>query len=163
MEDLVAVEEVVGNLDNKQNRAYKETMARVFTSLTEREKALLGVPLLGGIVFGVFPLFPSLFAALFHFSGRDPYIYQLAGAATFGYAVVLFQAVKGNASWQEIKYVVVATLTFNVLSLYACFRSLTTTFEAVPVIYAITAASVIIVIITTWLIRKYRLAPQKKI
>lgn len=138
-------------------------MAKVLiTALTDRERAFLGVPLLGGIIFGLLPLYPQLFAALFHFSGKDGYIYQLAGAATFGYAVVLFQAVKGNASWQEIKYVVLATLTFNVLSLYACFRSLVIPSEALPVVYLITATSVVIVAITAWLLKKYGITPQKK-
>lgn len=131
------------------------------SSLSSVERALLGVPLAGGVVFGILPLIPALFATLFNFSGQDGYIYQLAGAATFGYAVVLWRAVFGTANWDEIKYAVVATLVFNLISLYACANAI---FSGHPqwVVYLILGFSITITAITGKLAMKYGLRPMGK-
>ncbi len=130
-------------------------------SLTSLDRKLLFVPLLGGIVFGILPLVPSLFAVLFGFSGLDGYIYQLAGAATFGYAIVLWQAVFGQASWDEIKYSVAATLAFNLISLYACANAILAGNPQL-VVYLILGFSVAITAITSRLVIKNGLQPNGK-
>lgn len=127
-------------------------------NLSSLEKALLGIPFLGGVFFGLFPfLAPALFASVFGFSGNDEYIYRLAGAATFGYAVVLFDAISGQATWNQMKYFVLATFVFNTLSIYACLRAILTPGEAVPVVYAIFVTSILILLITGSLLKKYGL------
>lgn len=123
-------------------------------SLSAIERKLLIIPLAGGLVFGILPLIPPLFASLFGFSGNDGYIYQLAGAATIGYAYPLFIAIKG-AAWDEIRFVIKATFAFNLLSLYACARALLTPGEARPVVYLITVTSIAIVFLTGSLLKKY--------
>ena len=63
--------------------------------LTGLEKLLLVIPLLGGLFFGLMPLLaPQLFAQISQATGDDAYIYRLAGAATFGYAVALIMAIR---------------------------------------------------------------------
>src|SRR5579884_1731585 len=121
------------------------------TRLSGLERWLLVVPLAGGLVFGLFPLlFPAAFAALTGFAGHDPFMYRLAGAATFGYAVALIGGIR-QGTWAAVRLVVIAVLTFNLGSLYACGAELlspSTQGGARPVVYLILATSIAIVAIT---------------
>src|SRR5712691_2520356 len=88
--------------------------------LTTLERWLIALPLAAGVVFGLFPLLaPEQFASLTGFPGNDPFIYRLAGAATFGYAVGLAFGLR-QGTWAAVKLMVIAVLTFNLASLYAC-------------------------------------------
>ncbi len=127
--------------------------------LSTLERWLLVIPLAGGLVFGLFPLLvPALFAMLTGYIGNDPYIYRLAGAATFGYAVALIMGIR-QGSWMAVRLVVIAVLTFNMASLYACASELispSTASGARPVVYLILATSIIIVATTGWMLYHHR-------
>src|SRR6185503_7783462 len=87
--------------------------------LSSLERNLLLLPLAGGLVFGLGPfLFGSAVGAAVGFPGNDAFIYRLAGAATFGYAVALIVGLlQGN--WAPMRSVVIAILTFNLASIFA--------------------------------------------
>lgn len=123
--------------------------------LTQLERILLVVPLLGGAFFGVFPfILGGASGPVFGFSGNDSFIYRLAGAAAFGYAVALFMGIRAG-DWIPLRFVIIATLVFNLGSLYACLTAIgggASNF----VIYAITFTSILIVLICVWLLYSHR-------
>lgn len=127
--------------------------------LSRLERWLLVLPLAGGLVFGLFPLLvPVTFASLTGFSGNDPFIYRLAGAATFGYAVALGLGLR-QGTWAAVRLVVIAILTFNLASLYACVFELlspSTNGGVRLVVYLILATSIAIVAITGSLLYRHR-------
>lgn len=135
------------------------TKVRTATQLTTLERALLVVPLLGAIVFGILPLFFSQqFASLFGFSGSDTYLYRLAGAVTLGYVPGLLLAIL-QGEWTPVRLVVIATLVFNLGSLYAIAVAVLTN-TAQPIAYAIAIASILIIAITLWLLNQHRDVPR---
>src|SRR5690242_16606782 len=96
------------------------TITQTQAALQTRDRAFLTLPLLAGAFFGVAPFFfTALFARATGYTGHDPYIYELAGAATLGYAVALFVAVR-QPRFEGARIVAIATLAFNLASLYAC-------------------------------------------
>jgi hypothetical protein len=102
------------------------------------------LPLAAGVFFGVIPLlFPQVLAAWTGYPGNDPYIYWLAGAATFGYAVALAFGLR-QRDWAPVRLLVVAVLTFNLASLYACALEIAGG-AAQPVVYLILGASTLFV------------------
>jgi len=123
------------------------------TELSPAERGLLALPMLGGIVFGILPLFFSkLLAALTGAPGNDPYIYWLAGAATFGYAVALGMGLR-QAAWAPLRLVAAAVLTFNLGSLYACAMEIAGG-QAQPLVYLILLASLGFIAISASLLRR---------
>lgn len=127
--------------------------------LTGLERALLVIPLLGAIVFGVLPLFFSAqFASLVGLSGSDTYLYRLAGAVTLGYVPGLLLAIL-QGEWSSVRLVVIATLVFNIGSLYAIAVAVLTN-TAQPIAYLIAIASILIVGITLWLLNKHWDVPR---
>ncbi len=93
-------------------------------ALSNLERVLLLLPTAGGLVFGIFPfLLGGVFGAVLGFPGNDSFIYRLAGAATFGYAVALILGLR-QGDWSALRLVVIGTLTFNVASIYACVTQL---------------------------------------
>jgi hypothetical protein len=129
------------------------------TRLSTLERWLIVLPLAAGIVFGLFPLLaPEQFASLTGFPGNDPYIYRLAGAATFGYAVGLAFGLR-QGTWAAVKLIVIAVLTFNLASLYACGLEIIhpTTFGGTrPVVYLILVTSLFFVAMTGTLLYRHR-------
>lgn len=124
------------------------------SELTTLERILLLVPLAGGAVFGIFPfLLGGAFGSVLGAPGNDSFIYRLAGAAAFGYAVALALGIRENR-WQELRLVVLATLVFNLGSLLACFNAISSG-NAFPVVYAILGTSILISAITLWLLSRY--------
>src|SRR5690349_17133635 len=90
------------------------------TQLNAIERWFLVLPMAAGIFFGLIPLFlPQALAAWTRYPGNDHYIYWLAGAATFGYAVALGLGIRQYA-WPPVRLLVVAVLAFNLASLFAC-------------------------------------------
>ena len=135
------------------------TGAALLERLTPQEKLLLAVPLLGGLVFGFLPLLaPGLLARLAGAAGNDPFIYRLAGAATLGYAVALLLALRQEA-WLPARIVVIATLTFNLGSLYAIALAILDG-SATWIVYAILVASISITAITASLLRRHSAVPE---
>ena len=116
-------------------------------------RGLLAIQCLAATFFGAFPLVaPGEFARLFSLVGDEPYLYRLAGAATFGYAVVgLVGAVR--PSWRSLRIPIVATFTFNVAAVAACLASIDETGLApLPALVAL-AASLFAVLSASWLYR----------
>lgn len=135
------------------------TTLRTPTALTSLERVLLLVPTAGGLVFGLaLLLVPAAFAQSAGGTGHDPIIYRLAGAATLGYAVALLSAI-ARGTWRAAHLLVVATLGFNVASLYACAVELAGG-RATPVVYLMLGTSLVIVGITTGLLVRHRTAPR---
>ncbi len=133
--------------------------AALLERLTSQEKLLLVVPLLGGLVFGFLPLLaPGLLARLAGAMGNDPFIYRLAGAATLGYAIAILLALR-QVAWLPVRIVVIATLTFNLGSLYAIALAILDG-SATWIVYAILVASISITAITASLLRRHGAAPQ---
>ncbi len=127
-------------------------------TLTGLEKLLLVVPLLGGLFFGLMPLLaPKLLAQISAAPGNDPYIYRLAGAATLGYAIALIMAIIGG-QWLPARIVVIATLTFNLASIFAIAMTILGG-AAAWIVYAILVASITITAITAWMLYRHRPAP----
>lgn len=123
--------------------------------LSSLERILLVVPLLGGLVFGILPLFFSMqFATLLGFSGNDTYLYRLAGAVVLGYVPGLLLAIL-QGQWTSVRLVVIATLVFNIGSLFAIAMAVITG-TASPIVYAILAASVLIIGITVWMLKTHQ-------
>jgi hypothetical protein len=129
------------------------------TRLGSLERWLLVIPLAGGLVFGLLPLLvPQAFASFTGFPGNDPFIYRLAGAATFGYAIALILGIR-QGTWAAVRLVVIAVLTFNLASLYACGFELispSTAGGAKPVVYLILVTSIAIVAITGSMLYRHR-------
>jgi hypothetical protein len=129
--------------------------------LSGLERTLLLLPIVGGLVFGLLPfLLGGAFGAMFGASGNDSYIYRLAGAATFGYAVALIMGL-GQSEWAPLRLVVVATLTFNLASIYACAAELIGGNTNI-LVYLILGTSVAISAISIWLLNRHAGASQTK-
>lgn len=128
--------------------------------LSVLERILLVIPLVSGLLFGLFPLLsPGAFASVTAgIPATDPFIYRLAGAATFGYAVALAFGLR-QGTWAAVRLIVIAVLTFNLASLYACgieIASPSTMGGTKPVIYLILAASLALIAITATLLYRHR-------
>jgi hypothetical protein len=91
-------------------------------------------------------LLGGAFGEALGFSGNDTFIYRLAGAATLGYAVSLTMGLRQD-DWRQLRLVVVATLAFNVASIYACVAQLMAG-DGNLVIYLILGTSIAITAIT---------------
>lgn len=129
------------------------------TLLSDWERALLVLPALAGLFFGLFPLLlPEVLAAVFQFPAVDIYIYRLAGAATLGYGVALAIGVF-QKQWLTVRLPVIATLVFNLASLYACGIEI---FQGhVPYsVYLILASSLLFVVISTLLLVRHAGVPR---
>jgi hypothetical protein len=130
------------------------------TRLSSLERWLLVLPIIGGAIFGLFPLLaPGQFAAITTgYPGNDAFIYRLAGAATLGYAVALILGVR-QGTWAAVRLMVIAVLTFNLASLYTCLYELispSSNREIVLVVYFILVVSILVVAITGWMLYRHR-------
>jgi hypothetical protein len=124
------------------------------TKLSTLERTLLLLPIAGGLVFGVFPLlFGGAFGAVLGAPGNDSYVYRLAGAATLGYAVALILGLR-QGDWAPLRLVVIATLTFNLASIYACLVHVVTG-TANFFVYLIFGTSIAITAITLWSLNRH--------
>src|SRR6516225_7914647 len=93
------------------------------SALSDRERALLLVPVLGGLVVGLLLYeFPRAFARAAGGAGSDPLIARLAGAAVLGYAAALAYALY-RRRWIAARLPVLATVAFGVAALYACLAA----------------------------------------
>jgi hypothetical protein len=124
------------------------------TKLTRLERALLLLPMAGGLVFGLGPfLFGSAVGAAVGFPGNDAYLYRLAGAAAFGYAVALIMGIR-QGEWAPLRQVVIGTLTFNLASIFACVVALVAG-DTNIFVYLILAASILFIAITLALLNRH--------
>ncbi len=124
------------------------------TKISSLERTLLLLPLAGGLVFGALPfLFGGAFGRALGAPGNDSFIYRLAGAATFGYAVALMMGLR-RGDWAPMRLVVIATLTFNLASIFACIVELVAGNTNIFV-YLILGTSIVITGITTWMLNRH--------
>jgi len=124
------------------------------TQLSKRERILLLLPMAGGLIFGLGPfLLGSTVGAAVGFPGNDAFIYRLAGAAAFGYAVALILGIRQGA-WAPVRQVVIGTLTFNLASILACVVELIAG-DTNIFVYLILGASLIFVAITLALLNRH--------
>lgn len=129
--------------------------SNVSDAMASLERGLLVIPLLGAVVFGILPLlFSAQTATLLGFTGNDTYLYRLAGAVTLGYVPGLLLTIL-HGEWTPARLVIIATLVFNVGSLFAVGAALLAG-NAQPVVYAILATSLLIIAMTTWMLNKHR-------
>ena len=120
---------------------------------------MLALPLAGGTVFGLLPFFvPAQFATFTGFTGNDPFVTRLAGAATFGYAVALFLGIR-DGRWAPLRPIVVATLVFNLISLLACTIEMAAD-RATPVVFLIFFTDIAINLITWTILVRHGATPQ---
>jgi hypothetical protein len=122
--------------------------------LSSLERILLLLPMAGGLMFGLGPfLLGSASGAAVGFPGNDAFIYRLAGAAAFGYAVALFMGIR-QAAWAPVRQVVIGTLTFNLASIFACVAELITG-DTNIFVYLILGASILFIVITLFLLNRH--------
>lgn len=123
--------------------------------LNRTERLLLLLPLAASTFVGLFQLLlPMFLAQLTGYSGNDIYIYQLSGAATFGYAGALALALRQD-KWSAIRVVIIAFFTFGLGSLYACSADIISGL-AKPVVYVVLALTLVFVTITGTLLYMHR-------
>lgn len=123
--------------------------------LSNSERNLLYLPAIAGLVFGLLPLvLGGAFGRAVGYSGDDTFIYRVAGAATLGYGVALILGLR-QANWTALRLVVLATLIFNLASIFACVIEIinsTTTLLS----YVILASSILFSGITAWVLNQHR-------
>jgi hypothetical protein len=129
------------------------------TQLSGLERILLLVPIVGSAFFGLGALLiPLRFATAFGYSGHDPYVYRLVGAAIVGFAGALAWAALGKV-WERARLLVIAGLAISVSSLYAVAVEVAGG-HAQPVVYLVLALRLAIVAITGWVLYMHRGAPR---
>jgi hypothetical protein len=117
-------------------------------------RLLLGVQILATIVFGLVPLIvPSVFASVTGYTGDDPIIYRLAGAATSGYLAAAFIALANRVTWVNLRIPIVATLTFTALAAVASLVSLVAGDRHWVVAVVLVAATAFAILAFYWLRR----------
>ncbi|HYV23002.1 MAG TPA: hypothetical protein VEN31_10150 [Candidatus Bathyarchaeia archaeon] len=79
---------------------------------------VLALATLSAAVFGLGPQAAGPFAALAGYKGTDEYVYRLAGAACFGYAVMGIQELR-SLHWDDMRLPNVMALIFNALAFLA--------------------------------------------
>jgi hypothetical protein len=141
-------------MNSSISKTHAGTFARgELMKLSRLERILSLLPIAGGLVFGAFPLLlGGAFGRVLGFSGADTFIYRLAGAATLGYAVALIMGLR-QGDWTPLRLVVIATLTFNIASIYACVAQLMAG-NTHLVIYLILGTSIAITAITAAMLNR---------
>jgi hypothetical protein len=123
--------------------------------LTTLERVALIAPFLGGLVFGILPLlFSKEFAAATGNTGNDVYLYRLTGAVVLGYAPGLLVGIL-RGEWTPLRLVIIATLVFNLGSLFAIGVAFVSGITS-PFVFAILVASLLFIAITVWLLNKHQ-------
>src|SRR5215212_9617021 len=124
------------------------------TQLNNFERILLLLPIAGGLIFGLGPfLLGSAVGAAVGFPGNDAFLYRLAGSAAFGYAVALLMGIR-QREWAPLRQVVIGTLTFNLVSIYACLVGLLMG-DTNIFVYLILGASSLFIAITLYLLNRH--------
>lgn len=115
---------------------------------------LMAVQLLSAGFFGLVPfLAPGLFASLSGLSGREEFIYRIAGAASAGYAVVALLALARRSSWPELRIPLVATLTFTAGAALGCGLAILDAETTPMVLFVLAAAATFALLAAYWLLR----------
>jgi len=125
------------------------------TRMSGFERFLMFLPVPVALFFGLAPLLaPVSLARALGYSGDDPYLMRLAGAATLGYAAALAVGVwRGN--WLEARFLVVATLVYGLGALYACAVAYNTG-AAQTLVALIVLNSLMELAVCAWLLLRFR-------
>ncbi len=117
---------------------------------------LLVLLITAGAFFGLAPfLAPATFASATSFSGQDVFLYRLAGASTFAYAIGL--AVGFRAGWTALRIPIAATAVFNASSIGACLVAIAAGNPPL-VVFVILAASIVFTAATAYYLARPPLA-----
>jgi hypothetical protein len=117
-------------------------------------KLTLAAQAAAGLVFGLAPLLATAaYASALGFSGRDPLVYRLGGAATFGYFVAAAVALASGAGWRQIRIPAIATLTFTIGAFAASAVSLAGGATQPVIPFVVAAGLVFTAIAAFWLWR----------
>jgi hypothetical protein len=117
-------------------------------------RATLAAQAIAGLAFGLAPLaLTAAYASAIGFSGDDPLVYRLGGAATIGYFVAPVLAIAWGASWREIRIPAIATLTFTIGAFVASALELAGGARQLVVPFVIVAGLVFTAIAAYWLRR----------
>ena len=106
-------------------------------------------------VFGLGPQLPGPFASLTGYRGEDEYVYRLAGAACFGYAVMGVQEIR-SLHWDDMRLPNVMALVFNGLAFLASLFEVLAGRGTLLVYLVALAAGFFTVAIATILLRRGR-------
>ena len=79
---------------------------------------VLALATVSAAVFGLGPQLPGPFAALMGYKGTDEFVYRLAGAACFGYAVMGVQELR-SLHFDDLRLPSLMALVFNGLAFLA--------------------------------------------
>lgn len=106
------------------------------------------------LVFGLAPILAiSAYASAIGFSGTDPLIYRLGGAATTGYLVAPMLALAWRSGWRQIRIPAIATLTFTIGALVASVWEFATGGKQAVILFVIIAGAGFSLIAAYWLLR----------
>jgi hypothetical protein len=98
-------------------------------------------------------LLPEVFASVTGYSGDDPLVYRLAGAATTGYLVAALAALAWRSNWVSLRIPMVATFTFTVAAAVASVVTLVGGDGHWVVVVVLLAATAFALIAGYWLRR----------
>jgi hypothetical protein len=116
-------------------------------------RALLAVQVAAATLFGLGPLLlTGAFASVTGYSGNDSIIYRLAGASTFGYAVVAAIALAG-VSWQAYRIAAIGSATFTGAAAIGCLFTIAEGDSRWIVLFVLVAAGTFTLISAYWLQR----------
>ena len=102
---------------------------------------VLALATLSAAVFGLGPQAAGPFASVMGYRGTDEYVYRLAGAACFGYAVIGIQELR-SLHWDDMRLPNVMALVFNGLAFLAsAFEILAGRTTLLAVLVALAAGS----------------------
>jgi hypothetical protein len=117
--------------------------------------AVLALATLSAAVFGLGPQAGGPFASLMGYRGTDEYIYRLAGAACFGYAVMGIQELR-SLHWEDLRLPNVTALAFNGLAFLASAFEMLAGRTTLLVILVALAAGFFTIALTVILVRRGR-------
>ena len=110
-------------------------------------RLLLLIQVLAAGFFGVVPyLFPSVAARATHYAVAEAFIYRLAGAATFGYAVAAAAALM-KPDWYRFRIPAAASYTFNAAAVLAALMTLFDSSKSFWVWFVLVAAAAFVLIL----------------
>ncbi|HEY7623791.1 MAG TPA: hypothetical protein VIA63_02075 [Candidatus Limnocylindria bacterium] len=117
--------------------------------------AVLVLATLSAAVFGLGPQIVGPFAALMGYRGTDEFVYRLAGAACFGYAVMGAQELR-SLHWDDMRLPNVMALVFNALAFVAAALELAAGRTTLLAVLVALAAGLFTVAIAAILVRRGR-------
>ncbi len=117
--------------------------------------AVLVLATVSAAVFGLAPQAAGPFAALMGYRGTDEYVYRLAGAACFGYAVMGVMELRSQ-HWDDMRLPTVMALVFNGLAAVAALSEIAAGRATVLALLVALAAGFFAVAIAAILVRSGR-------